>query len=79
MKKLLLLSLIFSGCVMKTNEQKISATTFNKTNEQKISATTFNKTYYTLCHRGVEYISRSYGESSFTVAVDKNNKPIECK
>ena len=66
MKKLLLLSLIFSGCVMKTNEQKISATTFNKT-------------YYTLCHRGVEYISRSYGESSFTVAVDKNNKPIECK
>lgn len=41
--------------------------------------TVFEKTYHVVCHRGVEYITRAWGESSFTLAVDKNNKPIQCK
>lgn len=31
---------------------------------QQSSPRTFTKTYYTLCHRGVEYITRQYGESA---------------
>lgn len=41
--------------------------------------TVFDKNYYVICHRGVEYITRQWGESSFTLAVDRNNRPIECR
>lgn len=56
---------------------KCTATQADQNNQSRPIA--FEKTYYTLCHRGVEYITRQYGESSFTLAVDKNNRPIQCK
>jgi hypothetical protein len=47
--------------------------------DTQTTPSTFNKPYHVICHRGIEYITRQWGESSFTLAVDKNNKPIQCK
>lgn len=46
---------------------------------QQSSPSVFDKPYHVLCHRGVEYITRQFGESAWTLAVDKNNRPIQCK
>jgi len=46
---------------------------------QDISTHSASQPVEVLCYKGVEYITKNDWKTPWTLAVDKNNKPITCR